>query len=138
MAAAVITYPAGRVLLLRKRNTIWFMQPGGKIAPHEQAVMALIRELKEALNADFTAGEMSSIGRFTDTAANEPEHLLVAEMFRVSTEKTRFLPSAKIEEVIGFDLVNRQAIPLAPLARNHLAAMLARSTPFSSRATTTR
>ena len=40
IAAALLIGPDGRTLLVRKRGTEAFMQPGGKIEAHEQPVHA--------------------------------------------------------------------------------------------------
>jgi len=50
ISAACLFDDAGRLLLVRKRNTLGFMLPGGKAEPGEDAITALIRELKEELN----------------------------------------------------------------------------------------
>ncbi|HHQ4314270.1 TPA: NUDIX hydrolase [Serratia fonticola] len=126
IAAAVITDRAGRVLLVRKRSTAWFMQPGGKIESGERPEVALARELKEELNASFNPDEMVPLGRFTDLAANEPGYMLIADMFRISTEETHFLPAAEIEEVIWFEPSSSQPVQLAPLTKNHILSMLER------------
>jgi NUDIX domain len=47
IAAAVIRDRRGRLLLVRKRGTSAFMQPGGKIDATEPALAALAREVLE-------------------------------------------------------------------------------------------
>jgi len=47
VAAAVILDARGHMLVVRKRSTAAFMQPGGKIMPGESAVDALHREIAE-------------------------------------------------------------------------------------------
>ena len=76
IAAAVMRDDKGRLLLVRKRGTVYFMQPGGKIEPGENARSALIRELREELNLELSQEELIPLGEFTDSAANEPGHLL--------------------------------------------------------------
>ena len=49
VVAALISNAAGRVLLVRKRGTAAFMQPGGKRDPGEDDVTALSREIAEEL-----------------------------------------------------------------------------------------
>ena len=56
-----------RVLVVRKRGTTAFMQPGGK-------VNALQRDLLEELDVAITASDMRRLGRFVAEAANEPDH----------------------------------------------------------------
>ena len=48
------------------------MQPGGKPEAGENPETALIRELKEELNFSVLPEDLVPLGRFTDTAANEP------------------------------------------------------------------
>jgi 8-oxo-dGTP pyrophosphatase MutT (NUDIX family) len=45
IAAALLIREDGHTLLVRKRGTTSFMQPGGKIDPGETAQRALVREL---------------------------------------------------------------------------------------------
>jgi 8-oxo-dGTP pyrophosphatase MutT (NUDIX family) len=49
IAAALITDKDGRVLLVRKFRTLFFMQPGGKLGASETPIEALKRELIEEL-----------------------------------------------------------------------------------------
>ena len=49
IAAALLIEPNGQTLLVRKRGTQAFMQPGGKIDAGEQPAEALARELHEEL-----------------------------------------------------------------------------------------
>lgn len=45
IAAAILTDESGRCLLVRKRGTTHFIQPGGKMEPNESPVAVLTREL---------------------------------------------------------------------------------------------
>ncbi len=49
IAAAIVRDEAGRFLLVRKRGSEIFFQPGGKIDAGEQPQIALIREIEEEL-----------------------------------------------------------------------------------------
>ena len=49
IVAALIRDHSGRVLLVRKRGTKAFMQPGGKLDAGEDDITALSREISEEL-----------------------------------------------------------------------------------------
>ncbi|MDR8406702.1 NUDIX domain-containing protein, partial [Acinetobacter baumannii] len=86
-------------LLVRKRGTEYFMQPGGKPEIGETPHAALIRELEEELNFSVSPEELVQVGRFTDAAANEPGHLVSADVFLIATNRVSFTPTMEIEEV---------------------------------------
>ncbi|HHG1352095.1 TPA: NUDIX domain-containing protein [Klebsiella pneumoniae] len=124
IAAAIITDSQGRCLLVRKRGTEYFMQPGGKPEIGETPHAALIRELEEELNFSVSPEELVQVGRFTDAAANEPGHLVSADVFLIATNRVSFTPTMEIEEVIWFRPGQDGHIKLAPLTENHLLPLL--------------
>ena len=63
-----------RVLVVRKRGTTAFMQPGGKVNVGETSFEALQRDLLEEPDVAITASDMRRLGRFVAEAANEPDH----------------------------------------------------------------
>lgn len=83
ISAAVIVDAEGRILVVRKRGTTAFMQPGGKIDPGETALAAVRRELVEEIGVTVAAEDILPLGRFVAPAANEPDHLVDAELFMV-------------------------------------------------------
>ncbi|HAU5566488.1 TPA: NUDIX domain-containing protein [Serratia fonticola] len=115
IAAAIMIDAEGRMLLVRKRDTRYFMQPGGKIESTERPVAALIRELKEELQISVTEQDTQYVGQFTDTAANEPGHTLIAEIFTVLAPTSMITPAAEIEEITWFHPSEDASLPLAPL-----------------------
>jgi 8-oxo-dGTP pyrophosphatase MutT (NUDIX family) len=63
ISAACLIDDAGRLLLVRKRNTQAFMLPGGKAEPGEDARAALTRELEEELNLSLPADALQPLRR---------------------------------------------------------------------------
>lgn len=127
IAAAVITDARGWVLLVRKRHSAYFMQPGGKIEAGERPEMALVRELHEELQLHIPAEDVSFLGQFTDIAANEPGYRLIAEIFAVPAPDHVITPAAEIEDVMWLDPLAEQTVPLAPLTQKQLIPMLLQS-----------
>jgi len=117
IAAALLIGPDGRTLLVRKRGTQAFMQPGGKIESYEQPVHALARELEEELGLVIDPSHASYLGKFSAPAANEPGFVVEAELFRLTIEED-VTPAAEIEEVIWIDPTTDGDITLAPLTRD--------------------
>ena len=95
--AAALLVDGGRLLLVRKRGTTAFMQPGGKIDPGEDSIDALRRELHEELGLVVLRSAPVPLGKFSAPAANEPGHTVEAEIFIVETAET-MQPAAEIEE----------------------------------------
>lgn len=122
IAAAVIVDDQGRMLLVRKRGTQAFMQPGGKLGSGEIAVEALARELEEELGCG-TRGEPRPLGRFSAAAANEADCVVEAELFAVSLSG-EIAPASEIEEARWHDPDGPADLALAPLTRDHVLPLV--------------
>ncbi|MDQ7990775.1 MAG: NUDIX domain-containing protein [Candidatus Dactylopiibacterium sp.] len=117
IAAALVTRADGHALLVRKRGTHIFMQPGGKIEAGEAPAEALCRELLEEIGVRLRPDDLAYAGCYSAPAANEPGFSVLAEVFTVRTEA---VPTARaeIEELVWIDPLAPPAdLPIAPLSR---------------------
>lgn len=119
IAAALLVGADGKLMLVRKRGTTAFMQPGGKIESGEAPVDALVRELEEELGLSIPRAMPQPLGQFSAPSANEPGHVVHAEMFRITTA-AEVRPAAEIEEAVWVDLHEAETLDLAPLTRDHI------------------
>lgn len=121
VAAAIIMNQDHQFLVVRKKNTEFYMQVGGKIEPNELPSACLLREIKEEIlvNAQIT----EDLGCVITQAANEPEYKLKAYLFKVDILGTA-QASSEIEDIQWIDLHNYQNFPLAPLTREIVLPLL--------------
>lgn len=99
------------------------MRPGEKIAPGEAPERALIRELNDALQIDLRAEDIVSLGQFIAIAANNPGHLIVAEMLSIKKIRGEVLPAADIEGSTWFTSGDNH-LSLSPLTVNKIVPLL--------------
>ena len=125
IVAALIVDDRGHVLLVRKRGTDVFMQPGGKYEPGESAPDALVRELNEELGIVALPADLDYLGYFEADAANEAGHVVEAEVFRLAVTG-EVSPLAEIEELIWHDIANPGDTLVAPLSVDKIFPLIAR------------
>ncbi|MFI5912220.1 NUDIX domain-containing protein [Dactylosporangium sp. NPDC051541] len=119
IVAAVVQDQNGRWLVVRKRGTTVFMQPGGKLEPDETAADALVRELAEELGLRVGTAQLGHVGRFEAPAANEAGFTVDADVFTAPLTGP-VAPLAEIEELRWIDPAGPGDLALAPLLRDHL------------------
>lgn len=125
VVAALLVDEDGRALMVRKRATTRFMQPGGKPETGETGAQALARELAEELGLVIPPSEFTFISQFVTAAANEEDTVLYADVFDAPVVTARVEARAEIEELLWVDPANPGSIALAPLSSEELLPMLA-------------
>lgn len=119
VAAAVISNAQQQLLLVRKQNTAFFMQVGGKLEKNEDPEQALLREIEEEIGVSATI--IQFVGRFETAAANESGHQLISYVYEVEISDPPHI-DAEIAEMRWVDPHLSQAaytalgIQLAPLS----------------------
>ncbi len=119
IVAALISDDAGRVLLVRKRGTAAFMQPGGKRDAGEDDIAALSREIAEELGCGVVRSSIRPLGEFDAIAANEPGYRVQASLYGIDVTGD-ITPCREIDETIWIDPSAPPDILLAPLTRDHV------------------
>jgi 8-oxo-dGTP diphosphatase len=117
IAAALIDDGDGRVLLVRKAGTHFFMQAGGKLEAGEDAWSALQRELWEEIGLSPPPSAELFLGQFTAIAANEPDTQVTADLSHVRVNHTPTV-SAEIAEALWIETSKANELQLAPLTRD--------------------
>ena len=125
IVAALIRDGAGRVLLVRKRGTTAFMQPGGKRNSGEDDITALAREIDEELGCRLVLDSIRSLGEFDAISANEPGFQVRAALYEIEVTG-EVAPKAEIEVMVWIDPAAPASIPLAPLTRDHVLPLASR------------
>ena len=127
IVAAIILNADERMLLVRKRGTLAFMQPGGKIEAGESSAEALVRELSEEVGVALSVDSLAWVGRFGAAAANEAGFTVDCDVFFVRVDE-RGAVAAEIEELAWVDPRAMDHLVLAPLTadvlRPHILALL--------------
>ena len=125
IVAALIRDAAGRVLLVRKRGTTAFMQPGGKRDSGEDDLTTLAREIDEELGCCLVAESIRPLGQFDAISANEPGFRVRAALYEVEVTG-EIAPKAEIEEIVWVNSAAPADIALAPLTRDHVLPLASR------------
>lgn len=119
VSAAVILDAEDRLLVVRKRGTTAFMQPGGKPEPGEDAAQTLIRELHEEIGIRPARERLRSLGEYRAHAANEPGFVVVADVFAVDIGDAVPVIAAEIDELRWVRRSDAADLEIAPLAQEY-------------------
>ncbi len=118
--SAVVVVAGRRALVVRKHGASVFQQPGGKPDPGESALDAAVREVAEETGIEADPSSFVPLGRFTDAAANEPDHVVVADAYLLRVDAASAVAAGEIAELRWLAEHEVEHTPLAPLSRNHL------------------
>lgn len=122
VSAAVVVDERGLALVVRKHGASVFQQLGGKPEPGETPVETVQREVAEEIGVHAAADAYEPLGRFSEAAANEPGHRVVADAFRLRIRHDQASAAAEIAEIRWVAPHEVDIVPLARLSRNHLIA----------------
>lgn len=121
LSAAMIIDANDRLLLVRKRNTVKFMLPGGKIDQGESAIEALIRELQEEIDLTIQESDATFIQEYEAAAANEPDYRIQSQLFQVMLPANIIIePQAEIEAIVWLKPNHIPALQFAPLVEEKI------------------
>lgn len=133
IAIACLIDERGRLLVVRKRSTRFFMLPGGKAEPGETPLQTLKRELHEELDLRLEDDDLESFGHFRAPAANEPDHQVEADVF-IGRLPHAVKVQAELEELGWLEIAPCAREDVAPLLRRHIMpALLMRTGEGTSR-----
>ena len=125
VSAVVLRDADGRVLMVRKRGTRMWMNPGGKPEPGESAAACGAREVEEELGLALDPARLIWLGRHAAAAANEPDHVVVADVFLWPDVITgEVAPASEIDAVRWVTEDDGEDRTLAPLFTQVIARQL--------------
>ncbi|MDN3905279.1 NUDIX domain-containing protein [Arthrobacter sp. YD2] len=127
ISAVLVSDDAGRILLVRKRGTSRFMQPGGKLEPGESFAAAAAREVGEELGLAVPAAGLEDLGHWYGPAANEEDTFIDAGLFGWTLPAGSPQPAAaaEIEELLWISpAAAAERTDLSPLLSEHILPRL--------------
>ena len=121
--AAVITDPAGRVLLCQQaQGRRWWGLPGGKVHPEESPLHAAVRDICEEVGASVTLVDL--VGLYQLTSDNDDLHDVHVHVFRARLDGEVTVNSPRICHLSWHDADDLPA-PMTPVSRQALADAVA-------------
>lgn len=101
VSAVVLTDDGGRVALVRKHGTRFFIFPGGKPEPGEDGVTTAVREVSEELGVTLDPANVEHLGNYTTDAANEAGTELLSQVYAAQLPADTYVTAkAEIAELL--------------------------------------
>lgn len=121
VSAVLITDADNRALMVRKRGTDAFMQPGGKPEAGETPADTAVREIAEELGIIVDPAHLTPLGVHRTAAANERGFDVVADCFALQlTDISMIRAAAEIAEARWLTLTDLPSVTIAPLSTQAL------------------
>lgn len=121
IASAVLLNENGDLLTVRKRNSAFYMLPGGKLDNTETPIEALIRELKEELDIELKEHQFQFLGKHTTAAANEIDTTVEGNIFVCKQVMSNMVQChAEIEEAYWLTKASYKQFKLAHLLAEYV------------------
>lgn len=120
VSAVVLVDGDGRIALVRKHHTRFFIFPGGKPERGEDGVTTAVREVHEELGVLLDADTLHHLGDYSTPAANEAGAELFSQVYQARLPAGASVTAqAEIAELIWVELNDVElptAAELAPLS----------------------
>lgn len=116
ISSAILLNTNRDMLVVRKRNSKFYMLPGGKIEGAESLIATLIRELHEELNLSLSPDDFTFLGSHETAAVNEKNTIVQGNIFLLNKPLDELpINHAEIEEVCWISKSNYHTFQLAHL-----------------------
>ncbi|MCY4780502.1 NUDIX domain-containing protein [Sphingobacterium sp. UT-1RO-CII-1] len=120
-AGAMLTDAEGHLLVVRKKGSLFYMMPGGKIEKTESPVQALIRELQEEVGIAAEEHDLQFLGTHQTEAVNEQKTQIKGYVYALAiTEKEIAKAQAEIEEIVWLTPHNYKQYKMAHLLEEYV------------------
>jgi 8-oxo-dGTP diphosphatase len=118
IASALLLNADKDLLVVRKKNSNFYMLPGGKVEGNESYKQTLLRELQEELNLELKESDFKYLGQHETGAANEQNTIVQGNIFILQNALVS-LPKAHAElaEVRFISKITYQKFQLAHLLK---------------------
>jgi 8-oxo-dGTP diphosphatase len=112
-----------RLLLVKKRNSDFYILPGGKPEQGETDLDTLSRELDEELGCSVATDHLVFLGAFSDDAAGMPGVTVTVRLYAGDLIGTP-VPRSEIDSVLWWTRTRFEDPSLAPSLRNSILPFL--------------